>query len=126
MIVTIEGRKRFQKQVCILKHKYEVPFSYEFIPYHYGPFSESLTAAIDNLVSLGYVKEIQSEYSGFLQYTYELTTVGKNFTRKQLLKMKKQNNFIYNVLSTITPKLNAMSIQQLVKLSKDATQHMYV
>lgn len=34
----IEGRKRFQKQVCILKHGYEVPFSFDIFRIIMGHF----------------------------------------------------------------------------------------
>ena len=81
---TIEGRKRFQKKVCILKHEYEVPFSFEYIPYYYGPFSENLASSLDNLVGLGYVLEERTEYSGLLQYTYRLTSSGEEFAKNQL------------------------------------------
>ena len=122
---TIEGRKRFQKKVCILKHEYEVPFSFEYIPYYYGPFSENLASALDNLVGLGYVLEERTEYSGLLRYTYRLTSSGEEFAKNQLHSMEEDNPELHKVLSSATNQLKNMSTPELVDLSKEATEYMY-
>ena len=70
----IEGRTRLQKLVCILKHGYNIPFSYNFKPYYYGPYSDEITDTVETLVGLGLLtrkKEIFA--SGIVKYTYELT-----------------------------------------------------
>lgn len=122
----IEGRKHFQKKVCVLKYKYDIPFSYKFTPYHYGPFSESLAVAVDTLVGLGYIdEEKQKPYNNFMQYTYRLTPEWKNFALKQIEKMKKESLNVYSILSSKMNELNKMDTTELVKLSKEATKNMY-
>jgi uncharacterized protein YwgA len=123
----IDGRKRFQKKVCILKHKYNIPFRYEFTPLDYGPFSETLAVAIDTLVNMGYINEERHRtHSDFIQYTYRLTPEGRIFAAKQLERIKRENPPIYSVLSSTVNELKKLETPELVRLSKDAIKSMYV
>ena len=70
----IEGRTRLQKLVCILKHRYNIPFSYSFKPYYYGPYSDEITDTVETLVGLGLLTKKKEAFApGIVKYTYELT-----------------------------------------------------
>ena len=82
----IDGRKKLQKLVCILKYGYNIPFSYDFRPYYYGPYSEDLTDAVDTLIGLRVLMESKKTLSsGIVKYMYELTPQGKE-KAKQIIK----------------------------------------
>jgi hypothetical protein len=78
-------RKRLQKLVCIAKYSNEIkyPFSFEFIKFHYGPYSFELKDCINKLIIIGLVEEKEANRIG---YSYTLTMKGKNF--KDLIKSK--------------------------------------
>jgi len=69
----INGRKRFQKIIFLLKEKFNIPFSYKFLKYYYGPYSYELQSDLSMMVDMGLITE---KYDG-LTYTYELTEKGK-------------------------------------------------
>lgn len=72
-----------------MKHEFNIPFNYDFKPYYYGPYSESLTEATDTLIGLGYLKE-EKERLGFgvSKYVYELTPSGKQKIELSLKNIK--------------------------------------
>lgn len=73
-------RKRLQKIVYIGKNdpKIKYPFSFEFVRYHYGPFSFDLKNLMDTLIVGGFIKE-DLEHS---TYSYHLTERGTNFLQE--------------------------------------------
>lgn len=116
----IEGRKRLQKLVCVLKHKYKIPFSYKFKPYYYGPYSEGLTEAVDTLVGLDYLRETKETLNyGISKYTYVLTDSGKD-------KAGGLNNADQGVdldaFKTAIRTLGSKSTEELVSESKSVSQ----
>lgn len=115
----IEGRKRLQKIVCILKEKYGIPFSYVFRSYFYGPYSESLSSTLDTLVSGDIIDEevdVIDEDEEIYQYVYRL----------------KEENLIENIISKDIPtsekiksaigQLKELNTNELVKLSKEVSK----
>jgi uncharacterized protein YwgA len=123
---TIEGRKRLQKIICVLKHQYDVPFSYNYIPYHYGPYAENLASTIDMLVGIGFLEEQQNVmFDDIIQYIYKLTPEGKKFAERSMAQMKKQDPELLGKMTEAVAEMNDMSIADLVKLSKQATRFMY-
>jgi uncharacterized protein YwgA len=78
-----KGRKRLQKTICILKYGNKMPYSFEFKPYFYGPYSETLAEALEFLRASGLVKETTENLSGGIrQYDYELTEYGRKLYAK--------------------------------------------
>jgi uncharacterized protein YwgA len=69
----VEGRKRLQKIVYILKEKYGIPFNYHFAPYLYGPYSSRLQNEVDILSRNDYVKARKIDDL----YEYEFTPLGQ-------------------------------------------------
>ena len=116
----IEGRKRLQKLVCILKHGREVPFSFNFKPYYYGPYSEELTDAVDTLVGLGFLmekKEILS--SGISKYVYELTPQGNEKVEEHIKNIT--SDIDIEKFETLTQELEGKSTEDLVLESKSVS-----
>ncbi|MDE1819119.1 MAG: hypothetical protein KGI19_11015, partial [Thaumarchaeota archaeon] len=118
-------RKRLQKEVCILKYGENIPFNYEFRSYYYGPYSESLTEAIDTLTSLGFVKEKREMLSDHVsKYVYELTSQGKKKVSSVLANMKKTNPQLLSKLHSSINGLKTKSTEELVIKSKEVS-HLY-
>ena len=65
----IEGRKRLQKIVHLLKSKGYHEFDQEFVLHYYGPFSRQLAAQIDFLCQIEFINEAKNEAGD--AYTYE-------------------------------------------------------
>lgn len=115
----VEGRKRLQKQVCILKYGERIPFNYEFRSYYYGPYSDNLTEAIDTLTSLGFVNEKQVMFSDYAsKYVYELTPQGKKKVSAILTNIKRHNPQLFSKLSSSVSELKTKSTEELVIKSK--------
>lgn len=64
----IEGRKRFQKIVHLLKSKGYHEFDQEFSLHYYGPFSRQLATQIDFLCQIELIEELKVDTSA--AYTY--------------------------------------------------------
>ena len=117
----IEGRKRLQKLVCILKHGRDIPFSYNFKPYYYGPYSEELTDAVDTLVGLGLLKEEKEILnSGISKYVYELTPQGNEKIEESVKNI--QTGIDIEKFQALTKELESKSTEDLVLESKSVSK----
>lgn len=102
----IHGRKRFQKLIFLLKEKYEIPFSYNFISHYYGPYSRGLQIDIDNMENSQMIEVSKNNYP----ISHKITKNGKknfkllNESNKKLVKALKE--------------LNSKSTSELVEMSK--------
>jgi len=74
----MEGRKRFQKTVFLLKVEKEVRVPYTFIPYLHGPYSKELQMDLNLLCLLGLVDEKREGFT----YQYALTDKGKKVLKE--------------------------------------------
>jgi len=116
---TIQGRKRLQKTICVLKHRDNIPLGFNYIPYYYGPYSEELADSIQSLIGTGHLNEHAEEFSeGVYQYSYSLTEQGHHAIESIL----KNNTPIYNttpeqIRNFVNP-INAMELNELVLFSK--------
>jgi uncharacterized protein YwgA len=111
----VQGRTRFQKTVCLLKYKYQIPFSFNFKSYYYGPYSEELADTLSLLQGTNLVEEVSEPINeGIVRYSYKLTERGENIIkstsstadRKFLSKMKKD---IEEIQKIRTPELIALA-----------------
>lgn len=117
----IEGRKRLQKLVCILKHGRDIPFSYNFKPYYYGPYSEELTDTVDTLVGLGLLKEEKEILnSGIAKYVYELTPQGNEKIEESVKNI--QTGIDIEKFQALTKELESKSTEDLVLESKSVSK----
>jgi uncharacterized protein YwgA len=110
------GRKRLQKTICILKYAHKMPYSFEFKPYYYGPYSETLAEALDFLRASGLVKETSETLPGGIrQYDYELSEYG----RKLYTKLSNGDGRpIAEKLKALLPSIMDLPINELVRTSK--------
>lgn len=113
----IRGRTRFQKIVCVLKEKFDVPFDYKFRSYYYGPYSRDLADSLSLLEGTNLVNEITEVLGrGIVRYNYELTEKGKEITQKIISEIKDEK-----FLKEFEEKLDEIQqipTQELISLSK--------
>lgn len=111
----IEGRTRIQKMVCILKFKENLPFTFNFKPYYYGPYSDELSETINTLVGMKLLKEIiaPTRYYSY-RYDYELTEQAKQL----FSKIQQKNEDLITYLSEKVGELEHLSTPDLVGYAK--------
>ena len=73
----LRGRTRCQKLVYLLRKIQGIEFDYNFMPYHYGPYSRDLQTDLDTLVGLDFIEEEIG-----LPYNYTLSSAGKKLAKK--------------------------------------------
>ncbi len=116
---TVEGRKRLQKTICVLKHRDGLPLGFEFIPYYYGPYSEELADSIQSLIGAGYVNEEANEFMpGVYQYNYSLTERGRQAIESILTEQRPLYDRTPQQIQNLMDQINAMELDELVRLSK--------
>lgn len=74
----VTGRKKLQKMVYIMK-KLNVPFKEKYEFHIYGPYSEELTARIEELCDMGFLSEALEDKGSYVQYKYAVTDEGMEF-----------------------------------------------
>jgi len=117
---TIIGRHRFQKLVCIMRYGRQIPFSFEFIRYHYGPYSESLSSAIDTLVGVALFEEQRHTITDhIIQYSYSLTEEGERLASSIIQRLRQEDGQLAERLITSTEALQETNFSELVRLSKE-------
>ncbi len=111
----IEGRTRIQKEICLLKYRSGLPFSFDFRPYYYGPYSEELSDTLNTLVGVKLLKEtIIPVSSNSFRYDYTLTQQGKELFDKFQEEIKQ----IIKLVSKEVKEFEMMSTPNLVSLAK--------
>ena len=115
----INGRKRLQKTICVLKYKDHIPLEFNYVPYFYGPYSEELADSIKSLVGAGYLQEDATEIGvGVYQYNYSLTEEG----RRVIQPILNNNVPIYSTaperIKIRVNEIGAMELEELVRFSK--------
>ena len=111
----IEGRTRIQKEICLLKYKSKLPFTFNYKPYYYGPYSEELSETINTLVGVKLLKEtiIPVGFNSF-RYDYTLTEKGKQLFNK----IQESCEQLINSLSKEVEELERIETPNLVALAK--------
>lgn len=74
----VTGRKKLQKMIYILK-RIGQPFQEKYEFHIYGPYSEELTARIEELCDMGFILEQKEDKSSYVQYRYTATDEGLEF-----------------------------------------------
>ncbi|ANU27426.1 YwgA family protein [Planococcus versutus] len=85
----VTGRKKLQKMIYIMK-KLDIPFQEKYEFHIYGPYSEELTARVEELCDMGFLSEALEDKGSYVQYKYDVTTEGQEF-RKVLGKSILEN-----------------------------------
>ncbi len=74
----VTGRKKLQKMIYIMK-KLNVPFQEKYEFHIYGPYSEELTARVEELCDMGFLSEALEDKGSYVQYKYAVTAEGMEF-----------------------------------------------
>lgn len=109
----LDCRKRLQKSVCIGKYDKQIgyPFSFDFIRFHYGPYSFDLKNLMDKLVLGGYIKED----FGLGKYSYSLTGEGTNLFNELQKKMGQDK---LNKLNLLVANIKGKNVSELTQKAK--------
>lgn len=96
--------------------KDNIPFTFSFIPYYYGPYSEDLSETVDSLCGTQAIKEERKELpSGIYQYNYTIDEKGKNMLENHINELGEiRRNF-----DTTIEELREFITPDLVTLSKE-------
>jgi uncharacterized protein YwgA len=115
----IEGRTRLQKIVFLLKNKYGLPFSFDFKPYYYGPYSEELSDLVSLLRALGFAEE-KTDHFGLdqIRYDYVLTEKGKGYLEKYSKASGKDTKQTIRKLRRCISKLSLLPTPELISEAK--------
>jgi hypothetical protein len=114
------GRTLLQKALFFLNEIADLNIS--FRPYYYGPYSSDVAIALENLVNIGFLNEIEERFPSnwnvwgeVKRYTFKLTTEGKEIIKS----IKKSPE--YQDIKTILNKLGKFAVSKdYDKLSKAA------
>jgi len=91
----VDGRTRMQKLVFLIQEEFEdadrqLPGTYTYVPYDYGPFARSLYDDLDRLKKESVIEEKKTEMAdGTIKYEYELTDQASDYL-SQVPKQKLQ------------------------------------
>lgn len=110
----IESSKGLHRMVCMLKYKYNIPFSYNFRIYHYGPYSDSLAEMVDTLQAFGHIQDTREVLdNGVAKCYYSLTDSGKDRVDNQDISQDELDAF-----KTAVKTLEEKSVEDLIDESK--------
>lgn len=76
----VTGRKKLQKMIYIMK-KLDIPFQEKYEFHIYGPYSEELTARVEELCDMGFLSEALEDKGSYVQYKYTVTEEGQEFRK---------------------------------------------
>ena len=76
----VTGRKKLQKMIYIMK-KMDMPFQEKYEFHIYGPYSEELTARVEELCDMGFLSEALEDKGSYVQYKYSVTEEGMEFRK---------------------------------------------
>ncbi len=101
-----------------MKYKEGIPFSFEFKPYFYGPYSEDLSDVIETLVGAGLLVEERELVwpSRLVRYRYSLSGKGKELSDRIVRDL--ENDKMEKRIEDTSGRLNALPINELVYIAK--------
>ena len=115
----IAGRTRFQKIIFLLKNKEGIDFDYNFIPYHYGPYSAELQLEINLLEAADLLQVIPQD--GTL-YMHRLTPEGESIADKIQRKMaSSEKKKLEEALKKYRRKLTSSLIREAKRVAASST-----
>jgi hypothetical protein len=110
---SVRGRTRIQKDICILKYKDNIPFTFEFESNYYGPYSYSLSDTVDTLIAAGLLEEtVVLLSSGVKRYDYKLTQEGNELFENSRRALRRKEPGILSRLNTRTRRLQRLTISE--------------
>jgi len=112
MLREVRGRTRLQKTVFLLSENEDVNLGYDFIPYHYGPYSQDLQLEVDLLEAAGL---LQIRPRDGILYMHSLTEEGEAAARETEQEMDEAER---DRLSKALRKYGRRSTNSLIKEAK--------
>lgn len=110
----IEGRTRLQKLAFLVDRQSDKSDDtlFEFIPYHYGPFSEGILHELDDMKKDGLIEERTVDLSdGNTKYIYNITDEGE----ERLNGAERESKEIPSVTEDVVSQFNSMPISRLLE-----------
>ena len=115
------GRTLLQKAIFFLNELADLNIS--FRPYYYGPYSSDVAIALENLVTIGFLNEIEERYSTgwnvwgeVRRYTFKLTDEGKEIIKN--IKRTSDYKNIKNILDKLGKFAESKDYDKLSKAAK--------
>ncbi len=101
-----------------MKYKERIPFSFEFKPYFYGPYSEDLSDVIETLVGAELLVEERELIwpSRLVRYRYSLSSKGNELSNRIIRDL--ENDKMEKRIEATSGSLNALPISDLVYMAK--------
>ena len=117
----VNGRTRLQKTIYLLREHYQIPSGFHFKPYFYGPYSDDLADAVENLVALGLIDEGRRYLNeDVIEYSYKLTKRGIDFLGVHASGNSTRRPSFGAGLAKAIRELNSFSTSALVATAKSA------
>jgi len=113
LVHKVEGRTRLQKMIYLLKERGMLDFTYNFIPYFFGPYSSDLQNDVNLLASLGLINVKKHDFF----YTHELSDNGKKMASKI------EKGFGAD-LTRVRNEVNMIASQSTSSLIEESKKHM--
>jgi len=116
---SVNGKTRFQKLMFLIqktaaKEKIMESTNFSFSLYLYGPFSQDLSSAIDDLVRSGYLNEfVEQNPPSHELHVYRLTDKGRDFLEDAKAK-KLVSRDLTAIVRSISQKYGALPLRSLV------------
>jgi uncharacterized protein YwgA len=114
----IEGRTKIQKIVYLTNRKHDI-LDFEYIGYHYGPYSKELQNTLDRMVVFNIVKEEIKRMGTNKQYIYSLTDKGINYARDSLKNLRKGESEVFSRAVTEASGYNQTPLNELLPIAYD-------
>jgi len=113
LVHKVEGRTRLQKMIYLLKERGMLDFTYNFIPYFFGPYSSDLQNDVNLLASLGLINVKKHDFF----YTHVLSDNGKKMASKI------EKGFGAD-LTRVRNEVNMIASQSTSSLIEESKKHM--
>ena len=85
----VRGRTRIQKLIYLLQKQDRIEIGYNFIPYHYGPYSQDLQRDINLLEVAGF---LQVDHQEDNLYIHSLSKQGHDAARRIISEMENSDS----------------------------------
>lgn len=110
------GKTRLQKMIMLAKEEEKYPFSFEFVRYHYGPFSFDLQNIVSDLVRFGFIEEQNYMTAIGPESQYRLTKNGYAFLEYLNSKIEQKEK---NKLDELWKRYKFLDTRALIARAKE-------
>ena len=108
------NRTKIQKLTFIAKEKFDYKISFNFVSYHYGPYSPELRDFIDDLIRDGLLEE-RKILSGIIEYSYSLTPLGEKVLEDMRKSVDRES---LNKINSVVKLCLGKSTREIISIAK--------